>query len=730
MHTTGSIRGATRYSYTSARRQALSDLPVHLRSSQAMSTHRGISESLLGAALFGGPEDSPDSLLPDAWLALLFREHATPRMRQAVFRTCRGGRRLVLQTAPMVSLRLRAPTIRSEAQAPASGAALSLGQRLAAITARYRAGELARRAPRADNAARLEAARAALLVRGTQPTTLLLDCSCSYNESLNLSAVVDTLLSEAGQCITALQLRGSCHLYSPENTETSIAVTAFLASAAPHLPSLASLTLNFCPCILPSPAALPLLRRLCVETGSHDDEATAAMYRTITPYLPQLTGLAVSDDEHALPWDELFNGLKTAAALTHFTTSAGLCQGLARLLLKHCPVLQHVSVESVYLGGRDAGGGRDSENSGDGEWCVETLTLTRCSHGLVDMLAYLPRRAGAGKLTVVWGTRGYAPLDISVRRPEVPHTHTHTHTHTQCVHTRALTHAYTHTHTQTAGLPHTAICTYTHIHTQTSLWLMMGSSLPKHLVIIFLVCVCAFPCVQGLSQAVLQRLPDCILHSRSVTVSPDRSLSADSHAAALCAVLGQLNSLQIQGTTPEFKGWRLPAGAVLSQLSVAPNYDFKLSLDGPLTDWALSWAVQAAPHMHGLSVSGLTLQTDHYSDIPWLWKELTVQGVRMLDLVKMPRTKGRVRAVKGQQIILTPRVAQVSVAYHVVVHSFTVLVLSCVYIRYPSTASMCLSCFGFPLMQIAVLEDVFLYVYACVAAAYALVLCRTHDSQG
>ncbi len=346
----------------------------------------------LGTVLFGcvpapGCAPAPDDSAPDTWLAS-FAAQAGGEVFAGLYRASKSTRDSALQWAPQVALRL----------------------------------DLTSDEPHEVWVQRLEAAAARLRTRGVKPTALHIQCNHSPFAA-SLLTLLPQALQGVGAGITQLSV-----VFPQEHQGHNAAVqTLFLQRVTAALPSLASLSLEHCPCTLPAPPALPSLTAISV-TLTQVDTAYHDLYRSLGAYLPQLQQLHMSviPQDHPSPapilWSAVFS--HTSHTLTHFShTRGGLCDGLITLLVKHAPALEQLSVQRL----------RYRDDHSDKQWAVRQIRLG-FHHVTLGDLARLPS-SSAGPVEVV----GVSELVLTVRPEDdevsTRHTHTHTHTHT---HARAM----------------------------------------------------------------------------------------------------------------------------------------------------------------------------------------------------------------------------------------------------------------------------------------------------
>ncbi len=262
---------------------------------------------------------------PGAWLVEFRAKHAGRAVYQGVFTSCPAGRDWVLRNARQATLQLDTADRRSSRQC----------QR------------------------RLCAVKAALLTRGTAPTTLVM--TLSSRSSSVLAEIVGEQLQGAAAGVSELRLECLSESKSERGNERgSNDIAACLRSVAPALHRLSKLQLH-------SQYRLADIKVLC---------------RPLSACVPRLMSLELTAYGLELPWADVFTQPTT---LTHFSTSATLDDPLVSLLAKYAPAVTHLTVGDVQL----------SRDHSKERWAVEHLTVAKSSGGLcLASVARLPVSAG------------------------------------------------------------------------------------------------------------------------------------------------------------------------------------------------------------------------------------------------------------------------------------------------------------------------------------------------
>ncbi len=348
--------------------------PVAAAAAQAPPAAGGQKFSL-GAAAFGGQPDAasahPDEQAPLAWQRLLV-QLADPPAWRGLFASCRGGRDLVLQHTPQVTLTLP----------------LLLDQPLERWIEQH------------------VQLKSALTMRGRLPTHLRLE---EWDEReqpevqgtplpMGLLSLLLQPTTAAG--ITKAVLQSICQQHPQPS-----AVTQVLAA----LPSLKCLQLTSAhPITLPAPAALPRLRDLTIDLYSLSDIG-ADTYQTIfgnaAQFVPHLSSLQILGHRNSMPLPAVYLPLFTSAP--HLNTlvlsSAPLTSRLLRLLLQQAPALEQLRVHYVH---------RLSAQERHRVWGLKTLTVSILTPGIANVPA-----CRAGKLR--WQARQGGCLQLPCESSEV-----------------------------------------------------------------------------------------------------------------------------------------------------------------------------------------------------------------------------------------------------------------------------------------------------------------------
>ncbi len=191
----------------------------------------------------------------------------------------------------------------------------------------------------------------------------------------------------------------------------SLYMSAFVKQAAKAFTHLTTLQVNASKVVLPAPHLLPNLTSLKLDT-EHSD---AALYRSITPYMPQLQALELvsTEDETTHPVGLLFPGKSTATnaapKLAKLTTSATLDDHFLSLLLRHAPSLAHLKVRNI-----ESRLIRHMEQY----WNVHTLEFDMAN----AYLHHLPKRH-EGRLKLVSENRGAIAFSVDVEQVKMTWVH-------------------------------------------------------------------------------------------------------------------------------------------------------------------------------------------------------------------------------------------------------------------------------------------------------------------
>ncbi len=353
-----------------------------------MAQQRGGS---LGSALFGfSPAEgcsAAGQAAPDSW-RIQFPKHADGEVLAGLFRSCRAGKALALESAARATFTLQ------------------WNEPLPSLK-------------------RLQVLRDAFIARAPRKLFLRIICSVESVSTGSL-AVLLGLLVGYGPSLEGLELSFSGP--SDPGAESS-AVAAFLQQVAGVCPALSSLRLDRCFGALPARAELPQLTQLSVTLPpSTTQTALYAACGTISTLIPQLTNLTLITTYPYLPWPGLFSA-SNPLPLTHFTTDAPLTDQLLDTLLLNAPGLTQVSVGQLQLQQ-----GRQDRQWGVGVVCVDLSQVDSLSR-----LLGLPV-SRAGKVVVKSQPKGEVMAYVcstQVREAAqrmwycAPHTHTRTHLHLQ-----------------------------------------------------------------------------------------------------------------------------------------------------------------------------------------------------------------------------------------------------------------------------------------------------------
>ncbi len=277
-----------------------------------------------GAAFLGAPPAdgyrAPDEDVPGAVCSTIAQQQCwyQPNVLLGLFRSCRGGRDLVLAWAPKARLSLALPP---------TGPVDKVARRLQHIS-----DALAKRGERLPT-------HLQLVAQHQQPPD-------SSEQEAVLSLLESTLTARAA-CITQLTIG---HTQPGQGMQAA-------ARALSCLTALRSLSIIQGACVLP-----PQLSQLSQLTYCHiqiptgfDAEAKRDMYNSIGRSLPQLIALRVTEDSHyrlheVQPrWSYIFTAQSTSHTLTHFSTYNTLSDELLSLLVNHAPALTHLSVGTMLL---------------------------------------------------------------------------------------------------------------------------------------------------------------------------------------------------------------------------------------------------------------------------------------------------------------------------------------------------------------------------------------------
>lgn len=241
----------------------------------------------------------------DPWQVLFGEQHATAdtAVLCGMFSLCTAGRDWALGAAPKVTLTLDT-TIEQPADAW-PGRVSTLRQ------------SLGRRAGRAAK--------------------LVVLCNDGAGSG-TACAAIPALVSDNGPAFSELVVKHQ------EPAAVSTVLTGLIEALLPALgPHLTTLTLTPCTTPLPPPAVLPQLSSLSVSVCGQ----IGTVFKSISPHLGHLQSLTITYREHApLPWPALAPALPSQP-LTTFKHNGVMCEGLCSFLLKHCPALQALHVDSV-----------------------------------------------------------------------------------------------------------------------------------------------------------------------------------------------------------------------------------------------------------------------------------------------------------------------------------------------------------------------------------------------
>ncbi len=370
-----------------------------------------------------GPDDGPydaanSDAIPSAWREVLLSRYTDGAVCAGLFTACRVGKVWALTNACQLTVRLPLP---SDQQSDNQAQSQAWQTQLATV-------------------------QEALQVRGQQPARLVLECQDCAGTSAALLQVADALQG-LGAGVTELQVKPND---ASADTADSTGITAFLARAAPSLPSLVSLQLDECHGTLPPRDQLPSLRRLALRVikssrMAQSGSQTASIVNelaSIQPYLVQITHLTITA-LGPIPWAVLFTPLTTSAThsttptvtpttppvatypLTNFTTNKQLTNDLITPLLTHAPALTDLSVDGIHA--------TISDHRGR-QWGVQRLS-SRLGMDLYHM-ARLPVCEG-GKVLDVCIDDAYSSSLVVDDLTVSDYTHTH-------MHTYPPTHTYTH----------------------------------------------------------------------------------------------------------------------------------------------------------------------------------------------------------------------------------------------------------------------------------------------
>lgn len=253
--------------------------------------------------------------------------------------------------------------------------------------------DLRRDRPPAEWAQQLSAAAQRLHGRGLLHNEITLQCSHSQSSASRL-ALVPAALQPVGMGVRVLTVAYDAgDVGAQEQNQT-------------QLPHLTSLTLQHCPCALPT-AQLRSLTALTVTVSESYRRSAPPHGSSIRALMPQVVTLALSIAGHTvdtvqrtLQWGPVFSPAPTDSAypLRSFITTCVLTNELVELLLTHTPALTHLEVGCVGIDERHAAR----------EWGVGEVTV-RSSVVDARSMAGLPRYTG-GK--VEW--RGVREISVHV----------------------------------------------------------------------------------------------------------------------------------------------------------------------------------------------------------------------------------------------------------------------------------------------------------------------------
>ncbi len=357
------------------------------------------SKFSLAAALFGWPaapgHSAPSQEVPDAWLLLFGKQHATtdPAVLSGIFTACPAGRDWVLESAPKVTLSIdttddRFPTVWLQ---------------------------------------RCSKLREALTRRGSRPVHLAVMCKdheLGSPHNLAECLMLPSLCFDgAGRAITHLSVTDERSTPYPLHITAPLLVNIAAQTIGSQL---TSLTLHPCPQPLPLPQSLPSLQHLDVRLMSGYDYIETIredIYRSVGSHIPHLTSLTLDDSEYEYPtpWGVMFEAECVTNTLTTLTTDRCLTDELVEFLFEFAPNMARLSVRDISI----------IDDLGGCEWGVREIEIKCWDDSDTASVFNLPV-CKAGPVMVVIG--GRCPLDIVVDSAEVrkvsTHTCAHTHTHT------------------------------------------------------------------------------------------------------------------------------------------------------------------------------------------------------------------------------------------------------------------------------------------------------------
>ncbi len=213
----------------------------------------------LGAAFLLFPAadgfETPDVQAPVELRDVFLAQHADAAVRQGIFTSCRGGRDLILRSAPSVSLTLHLN--------PTDAHHSRVGM--------------------------LQAAWQALLVRRDRPVTLALQYAVQPTAITGVlhDIRVHLLCEGAEQAVTTLRVQGPSAVHSSAVAQVRQALGECVQSIAPALPNLSRLVLRGSFQTLPPPSQLPRLVALDVMPT----DSAGSLADSIALYVGQLSTL-------------------------------------------------------------------------------------------------------------------------------------------------------------------------------------------------------------------------------------------------------------------------------------------------------------------------------------------------------------------------------------------------------------------------------------------------------
>ncbi len=269
----------------------------------------------LATALFDWPASNdcaaPDQYAPETWKASFDEHQAADRgVLCGLFRSCTSGRDYVLQRAPTITLTLDT-TVSQEPTAWLS---------------------------------RISTLRQILSARGSRPVHLTVVCDDTEH-----SAAAASVIGALGDSVAVAELRVKDK--TPYDEQPSAAASAIHHLTAPALgPHLTTLAPT-CAVLLPPPSSLTNVTQILAdllnsESERWPDDVHDRVLDSIAPYLPQLTSLTVHIEGDLFMHRVLTD---TSHTLTSFTASCALGPELVGLLLDHCPALENIHCQTLWL---------------------------------------------------------------------------------------------------------------------------------------------------------------------------------------------------------------------------------------------------------------------------------------------------------------------------------------------------------------------------------------------